>query len=1011
VQLTVKDENSQTTTTTYWDPYFWRPASVSYPDGGLTSWTYNSETSTTTTVKMNSSQNIVSTTLLDGLGRAKQSQLNSDPIGPDYVDTAYDALGRTYTVSNPYRTTSDPTYGLTTYQYDALSRPTLVIPPDGSQSSNNVSTSYTNNCATVADQAAKKRTGCTNSLGYLTQVFEDPSGLNYETDYSVDPLGNILGVTQKGGSTNSANWHSRSYAYDYLSRLTQAVNPESGTVNYYYDANGYMGDLTSRVGPAPNQTGSSTVTTTYAYDLLHRITQKSYSGGTTPAMYYWYDVHPTWGATWVTNVVGRLVEARNQYSGTAGLGTSTVNSYDAMGRITNQWQQTPKFAPGGTNLYYSFDLVGNMLSASNGYATISATYDAAGRPSTVTSSLVDSQHPATLATLNSSTAYFPNSTIRNMGLGNGLTHTMALNNTLEPCRINVNSSGTVLGTCAASTPTGNLLDLNAGFSTGTANNGNVTSWSAVGQQSFNRTYAYDSLNRLYTMSDSISTQPCRGLSWNYDAWGNLTNQNVTAGSCASFQVLAGTNNQLGSPFTYDAAGNMTYDGSHHYLYDAENRLIQVDGTLGTCSSPTTMCYVYDANGRRVEHTYSAGSQDYLFDLQGNVVSDWTFSSGYTGLGAAYVYLGSQLLAQYSNGTTYFVTQDHLGSTRLLTGTNQSTTESPDYYPFGQRYTGDTGYTSHEFASTIWDPETGLDHADFRQYTPPQGRWLTPDPAGLAAVDPANPQSWNRYAYVLNNPLGITDPSGLCGSDGVWDCPIDQDPNGGYFGGNCTLDGASIPCFFAGTLLHSGAAAGCPNNNCDGFQAQEGPGSSTIWKQWVSTGTVQSVVGAGSASDGNFVPAHAGTVDLYSGHWDTIAVIFNDPTIEIGGVGYPINGVDVQGPTRPVRPTTVYTLSFIWPVYYGLGPAGGVAYVPSQRLACAGGLIGESVGRSWSLGVQIVDANRSADVLGGWSFSGGYNVTPFRGFQGSINSSGSTGGFGFGSTGASGSLTWSKCRQF
>jgi uncharacterized protein RhaS with RHS repeats len=41
-----------------------------------------------------------------------------------------------------------------------------------------------------------------------------------------------------------------------------------------------------------------------------------------------------------------------------------------------------------------------------------------------------------------------------------------------------------------------------------------------------------------------------------------------------------------------------------------------------------------------------------------------------------------------------------------------------------------------------------------------GRWLSPDPAGLAAADPANPQSWNRYAYVLNNPAAFIDPLGL-----------------------------------------------------------------------------------------------------------------------------------------------------------------------------------------------------------------------------------------------------------
>jgi RHS repeat-associated protein len=50
---------------------------------------------------------------------------------------------------------------------------------------------------------------------------------------------------------------------------------------------------------------------------------------------------------------------------------------------------------------------------------------------------------------------------------------------------------------------------------------------------------------------------------------------------------------------------------------------------------------------------------------------------------------------------------------------------------------------------------------FRHYDPTSGRWLSPDPAGSAAVDLTNPQSLNRYAYVGNNPTTLTDPSGLC----------------------------------------------------------------------------------------------------------------------------------------------------------------------------------------------------------------------------------------------------------
>jgi RHS repeat-associated protein len=57
-------------------------------------------------------------------------------------------------------------------------------------------------------------------------------------------------------------------------------------------------------------------------------------------------------------------------------------------------------------------------------------------------------------------------------------------------------------------------------------------------------------------------------------------------------------------------------------------------------------------------------------------------------------------------------------------------------------------------------QTGIYDFLFRQHASSQGRWLVPDPAGLAAVDPTNPQTWNRYAYVANNPLSNIDPIGL-----------------------------------------------------------------------------------------------------------------------------------------------------------------------------------------------------------------------------------------------------------
>jgi RHS repeat-associated protein len=71
--------------------------------------------------------------------------------------------------------------------------------------------------------------------------------------------------------------------------------------------------------------------------------------------------------------------------------------------------------------------------------------------------------------------------------------------------------------------------------------------------------------------------------------------------------------------------------------------------------------------------------------------------------------------------------------------------------------------SYKFAGMEQDSETGEYHTQFRQYTSNLGRWLSPDPSGTAAVSLANPQTWNMYAYVTNNPSTLTDPTGLQGT--------------------------------------------------------------------------------------------------------------------------------------------------------------------------------------------------------------------------------------------------------
>jgi hypothetical protein len=77
---------------------------------------------------------------------------------------------------------------------------------------------------------------------------------------------------------------------------------------------------------------------------------------------------------------------------------------------------------------------------------------------------------------------------------------------------------------------GTIQDYHYGFGTwGSTNNGDVTAWIASGTQNFNRSYTYDSVNRISTMS--APGDSCSGLSWTFDAWGNRTSQSVTGGSC------------------------------------------------------------------------------------------------------------------------------------------------------------------------------------------------------------------------------------------------------------------------------------------------------------------------------------------------------------------------------------------------------------------------------------------------------------------------------------------------
>jgi len=700
-------------------------------DGGQTTLAYNEGAlpiTATSTTKIDSTQNLVNTAIYDGLGRTKQTQQNSNPLCVVKVDVTYDEIGRQKTVTNPYCTTGDPTYGITTYNYDALSRATSVVSPTGGS----VTTSYSGNTTTVTDQQGKKRKSEIDGLGRLIRVWEPDAGQNlvHITRYQYDEMDNLLCVHQKStdatadkactDATVPATWRPRKFTYNSLSQTTQTANPESGTVNYTsYDADGNL--LT--------RTDARSVTTTYSYDALHRPTSKSYTDSTATATYT-YDISSVDGLT-LLNPVGRLVKSSTS-------NTRTVSSYDVRGRVRDQWQCTPANCGSGWHSSpYQYNFAGQVTTQTNPIGfTLTHTYNAAAQ----LMGIYSTWSPGTVV---SGITYNAPGAITQMTHGNGLVETRTLNNRLQPIQMRTYDPG----------PGTDKLNLTYGFAdVGGMNNGNVMSWSATGMQNFSRTYTYDEVNRLKTMT--WTGGPCN-YTWDYDIWGNRLNQDATSGPgpCGEHFPTVLTSNRI-AELGYDAAGNVTSEGSTTYQYDAENHMISINGGG---SNPV---YVHDADGRRARKTVGGANTDFIYDASGNVIAERQGATWTRG----YMYLGGQLLMQYDNiigpAITFAVHKDHLGSTRLLTKVDKSLQECNDYYPYGELIPcgAPTTTSSHKFTGKERDAESNLDYFIARYYASGEGRFRSPDP-GNAGAKSSDPQSWNAYAYARNNPLLFIDPTG------------------------------------------------------------------------------------------------------------------------------------------------------------------------------------------------------------------------------------------------------------
>jgi len=298
--------------------------------------------------------------------------------------------------------------------------------------------------------------------------------------------------------------------------------------------------------------------------------------------------------------------------------------------------------------------------------------------------------------------------------------------------------------------TNNAANITYAYSA-TQNNGKITSQTdnISGEQV---QYTYDALNRL---ASALATSNSWGQSYNYDGFGNLTDQNVTAGSAPSYHVVFNAANNRVNGDCADANGNEGACVGGTNTFDIENRLVAAGpGQNGQ--------YAYAPGNKRAwRGVWTSGT------LTTDEVTFWGVSGQKLGAYALYITGGITGIGQSNAPSVLNVNQTstnyYFGGKLIKNATGYIGADRlgsiGKYYPYGQEKPSATTNGTEKFTGYMRDAETGLDYADQRYHSPGTGRFMTADPS-KASGTPTKPGSWNRYAYSDGDPINSRDPFGL-----------------------------------------------------------------------------------------------------------------------------------------------------------------------------------------------------------------------------------------------------------
>jgi RHS repeat-associated protein len=657
--LAHQDENQNTTSFQYDEMR--RPLTTSYPDGGQEKFTYNDviPPSYVFNKKLSNTSTFTETGLADTLGRKVQTQI-TDPQGTLFANTTYDTLGRVAAQTNPFRSTSESTYGVTAYTYDAIGRKTIETQPDGSKQMwcyQDLATNAQTNCnAQLAKTGSTASTGSfvdfrdesfrdwqrtSDGLGRLASVMEPNGNTNapsMQTTYNYDALDNLTQVTQTGNGQDTPRF-SRQFFFDSLSRLVSAKNPETGVISYNYDADG---NLIARILLTVNTNIFGTYALQYCYDALNRKTAE-YTGptliqnctspsqvlstsGDTLMSAYTYDT--TSLGTPPNNAIGELTDEVEYTAGTA-VWERSPYQFDKMDRLLKEQQCAAASCTKTYPFTYGYDLSGNVLSTTNGLAsgspiTVGYSYDAVARLATVsavtptTGIWAGNTFPATLYTAKE---YGPAGLVSGT-YGSSSASPMFLSRLYDK-RLRV-TDNTVASAATQASATVTVACINSGCTPGNGKAKVVIAGISVSASTTGTTMAAlaSSLATSINATDGIPVTANAPANSNvvtltaieYGKDGELsltasTTSGATFTATASAANLGGDTSTTPYEFslTYAANSNVaaatdTMTGSWTYTYDTLNRLTKANASTAGIVTPfgtfKTQCWTYDSFGNR-----------------------------------------------------------------------------------------------------------------------------------------------------------------------------------------------------------------------------------------------------------------------------------------------------------------------------------------------------------------------------------------------------------------------------